>query len=97
MLNKSDDKKEASGGAAVKVKPSAKRQQSQRALSDTADEPGGSVEVDASVLESINARLSKLDILDALQQDIRDLRSSLEFSQKEIEDLRKDNALSWAR
>lgn len=52
----------------------------------------GIVEVDASVFESINGRISKLNILDAVQHDIRDLKTSLEFSQKQIEDLRKENA-----
>lgn len=34
----------------------------------------------------------KLVMLDSLQPDIRELKTSLEFSQKQIEDLRQENA-----
>lgn len=70
-----------------------KNLRSQQPWSENMSEPGGVMEVDASLLESINARLSKLDMLDSLQEDIRELKTSLEFSQKQIEDLTKENAI----
>ena len=74
-------------------KPQSKKQlRSHQLWSESVAEPGGVMEVDAAVLESINARLSKLDMLDSLQHDIRELKTSLEFSQQQIEDLRKENA-----
>ncbi|XP_078140639.1 adhesion G protein-coupled receptor E1-like [Centroberyx gerrardi] len=49
------------------------------------------MEVEISLMQSINERLGKLDILVELQKDLRDLRISLEFSQAQIDDLRKEN------
>ena len=78
--------------AAEKAVDKSKKQLRYRQPSESESEPGGVMEVDASVFESINARLSKLDMLDALQQDLRELRTSLEYSQKQIDDLSKENA-----
>ena len=49
------------------------------------------MEIEISMIRSINERLGKLDILVELQDDIRELRKSLEFSQAQITDLRKEN------
>lgn len=49
------------------------------------------MEVDISLMRSINERLGKLEILVEMQQDLRDLRASLEFSQAQIDDIRKEN------
>ena len=70
-----------------------KQLRSNQAWPESGGESSSMIEVDAAVLDSINARLSKLDMLDALQQDIRDLKASLEFSQSQIEELRKENAV----
>ena len=47
--------------------------------------------MDVDLLKSINERLAKLDILDILREDISALCASLEFSQRQIDDLRKEN------
>lgn len=49
------------------------------------------MEVEISLMQSINERLGKLDILVELQKDLRDLRQSLEFSQAQIDDLKREN------
>lgn len=48
-------------------------------------------DMDVDLLISINERLAKLDILDVLREDINTLCDSLEFSQRQIDDLRKEN------
>lgn len=74
MSNKSCDKV-----AADKAfdKPLLKKHQlrSHQPWSETVGEPSGVMEVDASVLETINARLKKMDMLDALQHDICELKT----------------------
>ena len=47
--------------------------------------------MDVDLLKSINERLAKLDILDILREDINALCASLECSQCQIDDLRKEN------
>ena len=47
--------------------------------------------MDVDLLKSINERLAKLDILDILREDINALCASREFSQRQIDDLRKEN------
>ncbi|CAB1335919.1 unnamed protein product [Coregonus sp. 'balchen'] len=47
--------------------------------------------MDVNLLKSINERLAKLDISDILREDINALCASLEFSQCQIDDLRKEN------
>ena len=47
-------------------------------------------DIDVDLLKSINERLAKLDILDILREDINALRASLQFSQYQIDDLRKE-------
>ena len=46
-------------------------------------------DMDVDLLKSTNERLAKLDILDILREDINALCASLEFSQCQIDDLRK--------
>lgn len=49
------------------------------------------IEVDINLIQSINNRLGKLDMLDSMMQEIKGLRASLEFSQMQIDDLNRDN------
>ncbi|CAB1337384.1 unnamed protein product [Coregonus sp. 'balchen'] len=49
--------------------------------------------MDVDLLKSINERLAKLDIFDILREDINALCASLEFSQCQIDDLRKENTV----
>lgn len=69
--------------------PRHKKSRNRSASSESAEEQ--TMEVEISLMQSINERLGKLDILVELQKDLRDLRQSLEFSQAQIDDLRKEN------
>lgn len=51
-------------------------------------EDGTTTTIEVGLLESIN---NKLAILELLHQDIKDLKTSLEFSQSQIDSLQKDN------
>lgn len=43
------------------------------------------------VLKSIHKNLEKLEMLQTIQQSISELTASLEFSQKEIDNLKEEN------
>jgi hypothetical protein len=51
--------------------------------------------MDVDLLKSINERLAKLYVLDILRDDINPLYFSREFSQCQIDDLRKENTARW--
>lgn len=55
---------------------------------DSAEAEDNTTTVEVSLLESIN---NKLAILELLHQDIKELKTSLEFSQSQIETLQKEN------
>lgn len=66
-------------------------QRRQKRPSTSSPEQEIMMEVESALMKSINERLGKLDILVELQNDLRELKKSLEFSQAQIEDLRKEN------
>lgn len=69
------------------IMPQPQKKQPRREYSaESQDESTTTIEV--SLLESIN---NKLAILEPLHQDIKDLKTSLEFSQSQIQFLKKAN------
>ena len=52
---------------------------------------GQTVEVEISLMQSINERFGKVDTLVELGKDLCNLRLSLKFSQAHIDHLRKEN------
>ncbi|ROL41525.1 hypothetical protein DPX16_6923 [Anabarilius grahami] len=63
-------------------------QKKHRRREDSADAEDSTTTVEVSLLQSIN---NKLAILELLHQDIKELKTSLEFSQSQIETLEKEN------
>lgn len=68
--------------------PQPQKKQPRREYSAESEEDATTTTIEVGLLESIN---NKLAILEILHQDIKDLKSSLEFSQSQIESLQKEN------
>lgn len=64
------------------------KKQPGREYSAESEEDRATTTIEVGLLESIN---NKLAILEKLHQDIKDLKTSLEFSQSQIESLQKEN------
>lgn len=68
--------------------PQPQKKQPRREYSAESEEDPTTTTIEVGLLESIN---NKLAILEILHQDIKDLKTSLEFSQSQIESLQKEN------
>lgn len=68
--------------------PQPQKKQPRREYSAESEEDSTTTTIEVGLLESIN---NKLAILEILHQDIKELKSSLEFSQSQIASLQKEN------
>lgn len=68
--------------------PQPQKKQPRREYSAESEDGSSTTKIEVGLLESIN---NKLAILELLHQDIKDLKTSLEFSQSQIESLQKAN------
>lgn len=66
--------------------PQPQKKQPRREYSAESEEDSTTTTIEVGLLELIN---SKLPILEILHQDIKDLKTSLEFNQSQIESLQK--------